>query len=841
MALPNIDMQNPNAGGSLPNLTLQNPETGEYVDVQMQIHASDEASAAKAEAWAVGERGGVPVSNTDQTYHNNAKYYAQVAEDAAETASAAYGTDLLAPTYSASKTYAIGDHVIYNGGYYACNTAITTAEAWTAAHWTKLAVGEEVTDLKSALRDSFIYPASDGTNTRNGITIQTNGKLVTLNGTATNNVCFALNTNGLRSASGHTTELYNNDSTFSNIVSERRYLLHRKLIEGTVTKGSTTYTPETFIDFTDMGNVVNAYLLKRGSSDVGYYLKSDESHYNTLITDQCVGILDVFIYNGVVCNNAVFEIWVEEVIRYSMGNEILSVNPYLCLDSSGNIIFETANVNYPSYLSQKVEIPEGVIDGQLIHNGSGNGDYAAIAFLDSTGTVIGVGTNGKHLTPKVGIPSGATHFILSSFTGNESPYDVPDNFFVRFILSKEAYVKQMGKTKSKNHYLVDLKANAIPMSGSEISTSSGTVTWSSTSNYTATRFIKLPQNHLGIIGTYAYTASGKARVAFYDENKDFISAISNNNKRVKNTTIPTNAVYVRLGTHTTIPYTDAFAYILCAEEPVDEKSTEPLVSEFYNPATITANHRGFNTIAPENTLPAFKLSKQNGFSMVETDIRVTSDGQLVLLHDYSINRTARNADGTEVSGTVNISDITYEQALTYDFGIWKGQEYAGTKIPLLEEALLLCNRLGLSMVLEIEATGKINSKYVRDIVKAVDQCGMRGKVIYACFQISFLKMVLDYDDTAYVAAISSTEYTAETFPISGYLQLKTGKNQVCAMINTPVLNDGVIDLLRTNQIAVDAWLVNSVATALTLNPYVTIFTSDSVNVTEELKNYYMEH
>lgn len=133
------------------------------VDPTIELHARVEmggtASEYNAEAWAVGERGGVPVSSTDQTYHNNAKYYAQAAEDAAETASAAYGTDLLAPTYSASETYAIGDHVIYNGGYYACNTAITTAEAWTAAHWTRLTVGGEASDLKSAIDivESSVY------------------------------------------------------------------------------------------------------------------------------------------------------------------------------------------------------------------------------------------------------------------------------------------------------------------------------------------------------------------------------------------------------------------------------------------------------------------------------------------------------------------------------------------------------------------------------------------------------------------------------------------------------------------------------------------------------------
>ena len=59
--------------------------------------------------------------------------------------------DNLAPAYSSSSTYAVGAHVMYNGDYYVCNTAITTAEAWTAAHWTKVTVGGEASDLKSAI------------------------------------------------------------------------------------------------------------------------------------------------------------------------------------------------------------------------------------------------------------------------------------------------------------------------------------------------------------------------------------------------------------------------------------------------------------------------------------------------------------------------------------------------------------------------------------------------------------------------------------------------------------------------------------------------------------------
>jgi len=50
-------------------------------------------------------------------------------------------SDSIASEYSSSATYAVGDHVLYNGGYYVCNTAITTAEAWTTAHWTTAKVG----------------------------------------------------------------------------------------------------------------------------------------------------------------------------------------------------------------------------------------------------------------------------------------------------------------------------------------------------------------------------------------------------------------------------------------------------------------------------------------------------------------------------------------------------------------------------------------------------------------------------------------------------------------------------------------------------------------------------
>ena len=90
----------------------------------------------------------------------------QAIEDAVESIPADY-TSLwtsLAPAYSTSGTYAVGDYVTYNGGLYRCTTAIATAEIWTSGHWTAAKVGPDLATLRSK-----ITPAAElisGTNYR---------------------------------------------------------------------------------------------------------------------------------------------------------------------------------------------------------------------------------------------------------------------------------------------------------------------------------------------------------------------------------------------------------------------------------------------------------------------------------------------------------------------------------------------------------------------------------------------------------------------------------------------------------------------------------------------------
>ena len=78
---------------------------------------------------------------------------AKATGDAIAAAKAAVLAEI-APTYSSSATYAVGDYVIYNLGLYRCTTAITTAEAWTSGHWTQVDLAADVTDLKNALGET---------------------------------------------------------------------------------------------------------------------------------------------------------------------------------------------------------------------------------------------------------------------------------------------------------------------------------------------------------------------------------------------------------------------------------------------------------------------------------------------------------------------------------------------------------------------------------------------------------------------------------------------------------------------------------------------------------------
>lgn len=114
-------------------------------------------------------------------------------------------------------------------------------------------------------------------------------------------------------------------------------------------------------------------------------------------------------------------------------------------------------------------------------------------------------------------------------------------------------------------------------------------------------------------------------------------------------------------------------------------------------------HKGVSSEYPENTMPAYEAAVQQGYDIIELDLGVTKDQVFVMLHDDTINRVARYKDGQAIEKEIRICDITYEEALQYDYGIGKAMKYRGTRMASLEEVL--------RMAVEKDIRLKIDNKY----------------------------------------------------------------------------------------------------------------------------------
>lgn len=93
----------------------------------------------------------------------------------------------------------------------------------------------------------------------------------------------------------------------------------------------------------------------------------------------------------------------------------------------------------------------------------------------------------------------------------------------------------------------------------------------------------------------------------------------------------------------------------------------------------TCAHRGFNTVAPENTLPAYGAAVAMGAEEIEFDLWGSKDGIVVSAHDPVLDRVS--------TGTGNIWEYTYEELKAFDFGVKKNPKFAGMGVCTFEEIL----------------------------------------------------------------------------------------------------------------------------------------------------------
>lgn len=143
---------------------------------------------------------------------------------------------------------------------------------------------------------------------------------------------------------------------------------------------------------------------------------------------------------------------------------------------------------------------------------------------------------------------------------------------------------------------------------------------------------------------------------------------------------------------------------------------------------IVFAHRGLNTIAPENTMSAFKLAVEHGIQWIETDVDIIGDGTVIICHDTTLDRTTNH--------TGSYYSLKAEDLPQIDAGSWFGKEYAGEPLPTLCQLVDYMNETGLHANIEIksnEAGAEMTFRLIDNVIAELERLTPECQVIVSCF------------------------------------------------------------------------------------------------------------
>jgi glycerophosphoryl diester phosphodiesterase len=125
-----------------------------------------------------------------------------------------------------------------------------------------------------------------------------------------------------------------------------------------------------------------------------------------------------------------------------------------------------------------------------------------------------------------------------------------------------------------------------------------------------------------------------------------------------------------------------------------------------------AAHRGYMEKYPENTITGYKAALRYDIDQVEIDLHMTSDGEIIMMHDHTIDRTT--------NGTGWIKDKTLAEMRELDAGAYKGEEFKGEKVPLFTEYLdLMQNYPDIETNVEIKEYPENNERWQEAVDKII--------------------------------------------------------------------------------------------------------------------------
>jgi glycerophosphoryl diester phosphodiesterase len=139
---------------------------------------------------------------------------------------------------------------------------------------------------------------------------------------------------------------------------------------------------------------------------------------------------------------------------------------------------------------------------------------------------------------------------------------------------------------------------------------------------------------------------------------------------------------------------------------------------------LRVGHRGAKGHAPENTPISFSVAAGMGVNVAETDVHLSKDGEVVLIHDHTVDRTT--------DGHGYVKDLTLAELKKLDAGSWYDARFAGEQIPTLDE-LLSWARDRIAVAIEIKNGPIYYPGIVAKTIAALRRHGMTRQAILISF------------------------------------------------------------------------------------------------------------
>lgn len=149
------------------------------------------------------------------------------------------------------------------------------------------------------------------------------------------------------------------------------------------------------------------------------------------------------------------------------------------------------------------------------------------------------------------------------------------------------------------------------------------------------------------------------------------------------------------------------------------------------PSPIILAHRGDLAHAPENTLPSFQQAIQKGADGVELDVKLTSDGHVIVIHDPTTDRTT--------DGKGRVTSLSLAEIRKFDAGSWFDEKFRGTQVPLLAEVF---ETVGMDRLINIELTNYSTPRdgLTEKVCQLIKKHNNQKQIIFSSFFPSNLKI-----------------------------------------------------------------------------------------------------